>query len=95
VTVSIERSRAGSVGSRTPWLTGLLLVDLDGLVEELRVEVLDLFHGHVVLFHERHDLVAGDVAALLANLQEVLDVHDGANVDSCDVSFSLHCLVLS
>ncbi len=57
-----------------------LLVDLDGLIEELRVQVFDLFHGHVVLFHQRHDLFAGDVAPLLAELQEFLDVRDGANV---------------
>ena len=72
-----------------------LLVDLDGLIEELRVEVLDLLHGHVVLFDQRHDLVAGDVAALLADLQEVLDVHDGTNVEGGSVAFSLHCPLLS
>ena len=57
-----------------------LLVDLDGLIEELRVEVFDLFHGHVVLFHQRHDLFAGDVAPLLTELQKILNVRDGANV---------------
>ena len=55
---------------------GALLVDLDGLIEELRVQVLDLLHGHVVLFDQRHDLVARDVAALLAGQQEILDVDD-------------------
>ncbi len=72
-----------------------LLVDLDGLVEELRIQILDLFHGHVVFLDQGHDLVAGDVAALLAELQKVLDVHYGADVDGGDITFSMHCLLLS
>ena len=67
------------MGSRCPG-DGALLVDLDGLIEELRVEILDLFHGHVVLFHQRHDLFARDVTPLLTELQKILNVHDGANV---------------
>ena len=72
-----------------------LLVYLYGLVEELRVQILYLFHSHVELFYQRHDLVAGDVAALLAYLEEVLHVHYGADVNGGDVSFSLHCCLLS
>ena len=46
-----------------------LLVDLDGLVEKLRVEILDLFHGHIVFFDQGHDLVTGDVTTLLADME--------------------------
>jgi hypothetical protein len=59
---------------------GVLLVDLDGLIEQLCVQVLDLFQGHVELFHQRHDLVACDVATFLTGLENVLDVHQGARV---------------
>ncbi len=73
-----------------------LLVDLDGLIEELGVQILDLFHGHVVLFDQGHDLVAGDVPAFLAELQEILDVHYGPDVDGGDITtVSVHCLLLS
>ncbi len=78
----------GSVGD------GALLVDLDGLIEELGVEVFDLLHGHVELFDQRHDLVTGDVPTL-ARLEEVLNVHDLADVDGGNVVFSLHGLLLS
>ena len=59
---------------------GVLLVDLDRLIEELRVQVFDLLQGHVVLFHERHDLFAGDEAPLLAYPHKVLNVRQGAHV---------------
>ena len=65
-----------------------LLVDLDRLVEELGVQVLDLFHGHVEFLDQRHDFVAGDVPALLTDLEEILDVHDTCGCRS----WLFHCL---
>jgi hypothetical protein len=72
-----------------------LLVDLDRLIEKLRVEVLDLLHRHVEFFDQSHDLVACDVTAFLAEQDELLDVGDGAVVKSGDIAFSLHFSLLS
>jgi hypothetical protein len=63
-----------------------LLIDLDGLIEELRVEVLDFLHGQVVLFDPRHDLFARDVTTVLTGQQKFLKIGDDCH------SFSLHAI---
>ena len=58
-------------------------------------QILDLLHAHVEFPDQGHDLVTGDVPTLLADLKQILDVHDGPDVDGDYFTFSLHGVLLS
>jgi hypothetical protein len=82
--------KSGLSGFKNTLADRTLFIDLYRLVEKLGVEVFDLLHSHVVLFDQCHDLFTSDIAALLADLKQVLDVHYGPDVNGGDITFSLH-----